>query len=66
MPTPLSQTLFENATAFLYFLVFMTMNHDHLDFERPDLESPSTRIRDKCKHRQANETPCSVRINDDI
>lgn len=38
----------------------------YLDLLRPVLESPSTSIRDRCKHRQANDTPCNVRMNEEI
>lgn len=38
----------------------------YLDFPRPTLESPSISILDKCKHRQASDTPCNVRINEEI
>lgn len=36
------------------------------DFARPDFESPSTSILDKCKQRHDNEAACNVRINDEI
>jgi len=49
-----------------YFNNYIEIKNIYLDFPRPALESPSTRILDKCKHRQASDTPCNVRINDDI
>lgn len=66
MPTPLNQILMTTKKKKMKFEFVDDETKIHLDLLRPTFESPSTNNRDKCKHRHDNETPCNVRINDDI